>query len=122
MLLPFKLGLGGKIGSGRQYMSWIHIDDVVGAFVHTIDTPTLQGAINLAAPNPVTNTEFTQALARVLSRPALFTVPSFALQIAMGEVAQVVTASTRMNPQRLLASGYTFRWQTIEPALRDILS
>ena len=122
MLLPFKLGLGGKLGSGKQYMSWVHIDDVVGAFIHALDTPTLQGAINLAAPNPVTNAEFTQALARILSRPALFTVPYFALQIAMGEMAQVVMASTRLNPQRLLESGYAFQWQTIEPALQDTIT
>lgn len=121
MLLPFKLGLGGKLGNGRQYMSWIHLDDVVGAFLHAINNRTLTGPINLSAPNPVTNAEFTRALARVLSRPALFTVPGFALRIAMGEMAKFALASSRMQPERLAESGFTFEWQHIEPALRDIL-
>ena len=121
LLLPFKLGLGGKLGNGRQYMSWIHIDDVAGAFAHALNTPSLAGPINLAAPNPVTNAEFTQALASVLSRPALFTVPAFALRIAMGEMAKFALASARLYPLRITESGFKFRWEDIEPALRDIL-
>ena len=121
MLLPFKLGLGGKLGSGRQYMSWIHLSDVVAAFTHALDTPSLTGPVNLSAPNPVTNAEFTRALASVLSRPAIFTVPAFALRIAMGEMADFAMASTRMQPRRLEESGFSFRWQRIEPALRDLL-
>ena len=122
LLLPFKLGLGGKLGNGRQYMSWIHIDDVAGAFAHALSTPSLAGPINLSAPNPVTNAEFTRALASVLSRPALFTVPAFALRIAMGEMAKFALASARLYPLRITESGFKFRWEEVEPALRDILS
>ena len=122
LLLSFKLGLGGKLGNGRQYMSWIHIDDVVDAFTHALNTPSMHGPINVSAPNPVTNAEFTRALARVLSRPALFTVPTFALRIAMGELAEFALASSRMQPERLQESGFNFRWENVESALRDILS
>ena len=121
MLTPFRLGLGGKLGSGKQYMSWIHLDDVVGAFVHALHTPSIVGPVNVSAPNPVTNAEFTKALARVMSRPALFTVPGFALRIAMGEMAKFVLASSRLYPLKILESGYRFKWGEIEPALRDIL-
>lgn len=121
MLPPFKLGIGGKLGSGRQYMSWVHIDDVVAAFIHAIQTPTLRGPINLAAPNPVTNAEFTQALARALGRPAVFAVPEFALRIALGEMADFTLGSARLQPKRLTESGFTFRWLSIEDALRDVL-
>ena len=121
MLLPFRLGLGGKLGNGRQYMSWVHIEDVVRAIVHVLETPTLHGPVNLSSPNAVTNADFTGALAGVLSRPALFTVPSFALRLAMGESAQMAMESCRMHPQLLLESGFTFEWEHIEPALRDLL-
>ena len=121
LLLPFKLGLGGKLGNGRQYMSWIHIDDVVGAFTHALSAPSLHGPVNLSSPNPITNAEFTRALARVLSRPAIFTVPRFALRVAMGELAEFALASSRMQPERLEESGFNFRWEDVESALRDIL-
>lgn len=121
MLPPFKLGLGGKLGSGRQYMSWVHIDDVVAAFIHALQTPTLRGPVNLAAPNPVTNAEFTQALARALGRPAVFAVPEFALRIALGEMADFTLGSARLQPKRLTQSGFTFRWPSVEDALRDVL-
>ena len=121
LLLPFKLGLGGKLGNGRQHMSWIHIDDVVDAFTHALNTPSMHGPLNVSAPNPVTNAEFTRALARVMSRPALFTVPTFALRIAMGELAEFALASSRMQPERLQESGFKFRWENVESALRDLL-
>ena len=121
LLLPFKLGLGGKLGSGRQYMSWIHLDDTTRAFIYALNAPSLSGPVNVSAPNPVTNAEFTRALASVLSRPAFFTVPTFALRIAMGELAKFALASSRMQPERLTESGFSFKWQHIEPALRDIL-
>lgn len=121
MLLPFKLGLGGKLGNGRQYMSWIHLDDVTAAFAHALNTPSMYGPVNLSAPNPATNAEFTRALARVLSRPAFFTVPRFALRIAMGELAEFALASSRMQPARLEESGFKFKWDNIKSALRDIL-
>ncbi len=122
MLLPFKLGLGGKLGSGKQYMSWVHLDDVVEAFIYCLNTPALHGPINVSTPTPITNAEFTRSLARVLSRPAPFTVPLFVLRAARGEMAQFVLDSARLHPQRLLDSGFTFKWEHIEPALRDTVS
>ena len=121
MLTPFKYGLGGKLGNGRQYMSWIHIDDVARAFAFALKRESLNGPINLAAPNPVTNAEFTKALGRVLSRPALFRVPRFALRIAMGEMAQFALGSARLYPLKLAQNGFRHKWNDIEPALRDIL-
>ena len=121
MLPPFKLGLGGKLGGGRQYMSWVHIDDVVGGFIHAIQTPELRGPVNLAAPNPVTNAEFTRALALILGRPAVFAVPEFALRIALGEMADFMLGSSRLQPKRLAESGFKFRWVSVEDALRDVL-
>ena len=121
MLTPFKFGLGGKLGNGRQYMSWIHVEDVARAFAFVLKTKSLDGPINLAAPNPVTNAEFTKALGRVLSRPTLFRVPGFALRIAMGEMAQFALGSARLYPLKLAQSGFRHRWNDIEPALRDIL-
>ena len=121
MLPPFKLGLGGKLGNGRQYTSWVHIDDVVSGFIHALQTPTLRGPVNLAAPNPVTNAEFTQALARILGRPALFAVPEFALRIALGEMADFTLGSARLQPKRLTETGFKFRWLSIDDALRDVL-
>ena len=121
MLTPFKFGLGGKLGNGRQYMSWIHVEDVARAFAFVLKTKSLDGPINLAAPNPVTNAEFTKALGRVLSRPTLFRVPGFALRIAMGEMAQFALGSARLYPLKLAQSGFRYRWNDIEPALRDIL-
>ena len=121
MLTPFRLGLGGKLGNGRQYMSWIHIEDVARAFSFVLKRESLDGPINLAAPNPVTNAEFTKALGRVLSRPTLFRVPRFALRIAMGEVAQFAMASARLYPLKLIQSGFNYKWDDIEPAMRDIL-
>ena len=121
MLTPFKLGLGGKLGNGRQHMSWIHIDDVARAFVYALNTTSVSGPVNVSSPTPVTNAEFTKALARTLSRPALFTVPGFALRIVMGEMAQFALGSTRLYPLKLIESGFKFKWTEIEPALRDIL-
>lgn len=122
MLAPFKLGIGGKLGSGKQYMSWVHIDDVVGGFAHALDKSTLEGPVNLSVPNAATNREFTKALARAVKRPAMFGVPKFALRVAMGEAAQFATQSTRMYPLKILQSGYRFQWDDIDLALRDILS
>lgn len=121
MLPPFKLGLGGKLGSGRQYMSWVHIDDVVSAVIHALTTPALQGAVNLAAPNPVTNAEFTKTLGHILGRPTLFSVPRIALRIMLGEMSEFILSSARLQPQKLTDSGFRFRWHTIEEALRDVL-
>ena len=121
MLTPFRLGLGGKLGNGRQYMSWIHLEDVARAFVHALNTHSVNGPVNLSSPNPVTNAEFTKALARTLSRPAIFTVPGFGLRLAMGEMAQFALASARLHPLKMLESGFSFRWSEIELALCDVL-
>jgi uncharacterized protein (TIGR01777 family) len=123
MLPPFRLGLGGVVGSGGQYMSWIALDDVVGAIDHAIRTDSLKGPVNATAPNPVTNREFTEILGRVLSRPTFFPMPTFAVRLAFGEMGEaLLLGSTRALPTRLTESGYRFRHSTLEPALRQLLS
>jgi hypothetical protein len=123
-LVPlFKAGLGGKIGSGKQWMSWISIEDEVAALVHLMDSP-LSGPVNLVTPNPVTNAEFTKALARTLRRPALFVIPRFALQIRFGrEMAEgTALANQRVLSERLTSDGFEFSCPELEPALRRVLS
>lgn len=122
MLPPFRAGLGGRLGSGRQYVSWVALDDAVGAVTHAIRTPSLEGPVNVTAPNPVENREFTRILGRVLSRPAGVPVPAFALRLAFGEMAdELLLADTRAVPTRLLVSGYEFRLPSLERALRKLL-
>jgi hypothetical protein len=121
MLRPFRLGLGGRLGRGRQWMSWVSIDDVVGAIHHALATEELAGVANTVAPNPVTNAEFTKTLARVLGRPALMPVPAPALRLVLGEFAQETLASARVIPGRLLETGYEFRYPELERALRHLL-
>lgn len=118
-ILPlFRLGLGGRLGSGRQYMSWIAIEDVVGALLHLMAHEEIRGPANLVSPHPVTNREFTAALGRVLSRPTPFPVPTPALRIALGEMAGELVASVRAEPARLVESGYAFRFPDLDGALR----
>lgn len=123
MLTPFKLGLGGRLGSGRQWWSWIHVGDIVGAIQHVITTESLSGPVNLVAPNPATNSEFTRTLATVLHRPALFPVPELALHIAFGRMAaeELLLASQCVKPGKLEASGYKFRFPELRGALEDLL-
>ena len=122
MLLPFKLGLGGRVGSGLQYMSWIALDDVVRAVEHAILTDSLSGPVNAVAPHPVTNREFTQTLGRVLRRPTIFPLPALVARMVMGEMAgELLLASNRVSPSRLLASGFKFQFPGLESALRDVL-
>jgi uncharacterized protein (TIGR01777 family) len=122
MLLPFRAGLGGIVGPGTQYMSWVARDDVLGAFRHALLEDGLEGAFNLVAPEPATNREFTETLGRVLGRPTVFPVPAFALRAALGEMAEAtLLASTRVRPRRLEESGYTFRFPSLEGALRHVL-
>ena len=122
MLPPFRLGLGGRLGNGRQWWSWIHVDDLVGAAQHILDHETLRGPVNLVAPNPARNADFTAALGQALSRPAIFPVPKFALRLALGEMADgALLASQRVEPARLLASGYAFRFPELRAALENIL-
>ncbi|MBI4442191.1 MAG: TIGR01777 family protein [Acidobacteria bacterium] len=122
MLPPFRLGLGGRIGSGKQFMSWIALDDLVGIIRHALATPTLTGPVNAVAPNPVTNQEFTRTLGKVLGRPTLFPVPAFAMRLAFGEMAEeLLLGSARVEPQRITASGYSFRYPELEAAFRHVL-
>lgn len=122
MLLPFRLGAGGKLGSGNQYWSWISLDDVVGVIHHAMNTETLQGPVNVVTPNPVTNAEFTRVLGRVLQRPAVFPVPAFVARLAFGEMAdELLLSSFRMQPRKLLETGYEFRNPDLDGALRYLL-
>ncbi len=122
MLTPFKLGGGGIIGDGRQYMSWIALDDVAGAINHVLVTETLQGPVNAVAPHPVTNREFTKTLGRVLKRPTLFPMPAPAARAMFGEMADaLLLSSTRVEPARLVQSLYAFRCPDLDGALRHLL-
>lgn len=122
LITPFKMGLGAKIADGSQYMSWISIDDVVGAVHHLMFTPNIDGPVNLVAPNPVTNIEFTRVLAAALNRPALFKIPAFAIKAAFGELGvEVPLSSTRVTPTRLMETGYEFRYPDLFDALAHLL-
>jgi hypothetical protein len=121
MLPFFRLGVGGPVAGGRQYVPWIHLDDVVGALLFCLDNDAAHGPLNLTAPNPVTNRELSKALGRALSRPAVLPVPGFALRILYGEMAEIVTTGQRAVPARLRELGYTFRFSEIDPALADVL-
>jgi uncharacterized protein (TIGR01777 family) len=117
MRTPFRLGLGGKLGSGLQWMSWVHLDDVVGLLLHAAAHKSLRGPINVVSPTPVTNQDFTRQLARALSRPALLPVPRLALSLAFGEISDVLLESQRVLPRVAQRSGYTFAFPDLAPAL-----
>jgi uncharacterized protein (TIGR01777 family) len=121
-LLPFRLGLGGRLGSGRQWMSWVHVDDLVGLFAHAIDHTEVSGVLNGVAPAPVTNAEFTAALGRALHRPAVLPVPAVALRLALGEMSAMLLASQRVLPRAAQRLGFEFRYPEIGPALADLCS
>ena len=122
MLPPFKLGVGGRLGNGKQYMSWIALDDLVGVIEHALTHDTLVGPVNAASPNPVTNLEFTKTLGRVLGRPTVFPVPSLAVRLLFGEMGDaLLLSSARLEPVRLAASGFVFRYPQLEDALRYLL-
>jgi uncharacterized protein (TIGR01777 family) len=122
LLLPFRLGLGGRVGAGTQWLSWISIDDAVDSILYGLETESLHGPINATAPNPVTNADFTTTLGQVLRRPTRFTVPARALRLVLGEVAdETLLASTRVLPAKLLQSGYQFHHTELEDALRHVL-
>lgn len=123
MLPPFKAGVAGKLGNGRQFISWIAIDDLTRAIVHAISTESLSGPVNTVSPNPVRNVEMTKALGRVLRRPTFFSVPAFVLRLLLGEMADaLLLSSQRVEPRRLLDTGFTFRFPDFELALRQLLS
>jgi uncharacterized protein (TIGR01777 family) len=121
MLFPFKLGLGGRLGSGRQWMSWIHLDDLVELSLYAASCDRWSGRVNAVAPEPVTNRLFTRTLASVLGRPAFFPVPSFALRLALGEFATALLSSQRVLPRSAEQGGYRFRYPSLEGALRNLL-
>jgi len=122
MLTPFKLGVGGRIGDGRQWMSWIDVQDMVGAIHHILKTDLLQGPVNMVGPKPVTNAEFTSTLASVLSRPAIFPVPAFVVKAVFGEMGEtVLLGSQRVEPAQLFSSGYPFRFRDLRASLENVL-
>jgi len=122
MLPPFKMFVGGPIGSGKQYMSWIHNEDEVGLILHAIDRAEVTGPLNATAPNPVTNKKFSQALGKVIGRPSFLPTPGFALGLLLGESAQIVVNGQRVLPAKALATGYQFKFTDVEAALRDLLT
>jgi uncharacterized protein (TIGR01777 family) len=121
LLAPFRAGVGGRLGSGRQWMSWIHAEDLAELFRFVLDG-TLEGAVNGVAPFPVSNAEFTQELARVLKRPALLPVPEFLLKTLVGDMAEVLLASQRVAPRAAESAGFRFRFPQLGPALADLLA
>jgi uncharacterized protein len=121
MLAPFKLGLGGPLGSGKQWFPWIHVKDIIGIFRHAVLTATLAGPVNGVAPEPVTNREFTRELGRAVHRPAFLPVPEMALRVLMGEMSAVLFGSQRVVPKAALASGYEFHYPLLESALANLL-
>ena len=123
MLPPFRMGLGGRVGSGKQWMSWIALDDVVGALEFVLENSALTGPVNFVAPRPVTNAEFTKALGKALSRPTIFPIPAFGVRLVFGEMADaLLLASQRVQPERLTAAGYAFRFSELEKALPHVLN
>ncbi len=121
MLLPFRLGVGGPLGSGKQWMPWIHIDDIVGAFRYVMANDDLVGAVNGTSPNPATNADFSKALGRALHRPAFLPTPAFGLKILFGEMAQILLESQRALPKKLLFAGYEFKYPDLSDALEDVI-
>jgi uncharacterized protein (TIGR01777 family) len=122
MLTPFNLGVGGIVGNGRQYWSWVAIDDVIGAIRHCLERTDIHGPVNAVSPHPVTNYEFTKTLGGVLHRPTFFPLPAFAARLALGEMAdELLLGSNRILPKRLEETGYQFRCPTLEAALRHVL-
>ena len=122
MLPFFRAGIGGPVAGGRQYVPWVHLDDVVAAVLFCVDDERASGVVNLTAPRPVDNKEFSQALGRALHRPAFLPVPGFALQLLYGEMSEIVTTGQRAIPSRLTGLGFYFRHREIEPALKDVLA
>ncbi|HYH85120.1 MAG TPA: TIGR01777 family oxidoreductase, partial [Pyrinomonadaceae bacterium] len=122
MLTPFKLGVGGRVGSGKQYMSWIALDDLIGIIKRALDDERLRGPVNAVAPNAVTNEQFTKALGGALGRPTILPVPAFAARLAFGEMADaLLLSSTRVEPARLKEAGHEFKHAELEGALRHVL-
>lgn len=120
MLLPFKLGLGGRPGSGRQWMPWIHLDDMVESIIFSIDNNQITGPVNVVSPNPVRNQEFVRSLAQALRRPAIFHAPAFAMRLILGEMSEIVLGGQRVLPRVLEQTGYQFRYPNLDIALASL--
>lgn len=121
MSMPYAFGLGGALGDGKQYMSWIHLDDIAEAYLFALENKDLKGSVNASAPNPVTMGEFARVLGKVLKKPYIFRTPSFALDLIMGEVAKTVTTGQRVIPFKLMEKGFKFKYSFIYKALENIL-
>jgi len=121
MLPAFRLGLGGKLGHGRQWFPWIHLNDLTNAIIFLMENKAIHGPVNLSAPNPVRNKEFTKCLGKIIHRPTFLAVPGFAIRLALGELSSVVLEGCRMMPGVLLKNGFSFRFPELQPALEDIL-
>lgn len=121
MITPFKLYLGGRLGNGRQWMSWIHIDDLVNAFIEFIETDNYEGVLNLVSPNPVRNSEFSHLLAKILNKPNFIAVPNFVLRLILGESSSMVLNSQKVFPEKLIQNDFEFKFPDLESALRDLL-
>jgi hypothetical protein len=122
MLTPFKLGFGGRIGSGQQWMSWIDVRDMVGAIHHILKNDLIQGPVNMVAPKPVRNAEFVKTLASVLSRPAIFPMPAFAVKMAFGEMGdELLLSSQKVEASKLISSGYPFRYRDLRASIEELL-
>ncbi|MDT3694754.1 MAG: TIGR01777 family oxidoreductase [Ignavibacterium sp.] len=121
MLPAFKFFVGGPLGSGKQWSSWLHIDDIVKIYLYALEGNSISGPVNAVSPNPVTMWEFAKTLGKVLNRPSIFPVPKFVLKLVIGEAAEVVTASQKVVPDKLIKCGYKFKFDNIETALRDLL-
>jgi uncharacterized protein (TIGR01777 family) len=122
MLTPFRMGAGGRLGSGKQWMPWIHVDDLVGVLLHASQTATVHGAINAVSPHPVTNAEFTRALGRAVHRPAFLPAPKTALRIAFGEMSEILMASQRVLPRVAERTGYAFKYTELDGALAAVMA
>jgi len=120
MVTPFRFGMGGTIGSGKQWMSWIHVDDVVGLILFALENPQVQGPVNATAPSPIRNSEFTKSLGAALHRPAILPVPAFALKLMFGEMASIMIGSQRVEPAVAERAGYKFRFPALNGALADL--
>ena len=122
MLTPFKLGLGGTVGTGKQWMSWITLDDVVGVILHAIKTESLKGPVNAVSPNPIINFGFTKTLGKAIHRPTLFPMPALVARLAFGQMAdELLLASTRVEPAKLKASGFSYKHPSLEAALKELV-
>ena len=122
MLPPFTMGLGGRVGDGQQWMSWINVQDLVGAIHHILKNDLIQGPVNMVAPKPVTNSEFVKTLAGVLSRPAIFPMPAFVVKAVFGEMGEeLLLASQKVEPSKLISSGYPFRFRELKTSLENLL-